>query len=997
MKKEIIYTLLLVLLSVTSTLSQEQKFVNRGFYNNDHQDVCKGASMYEEKDVRLFVNTICEKVNQVNRFAIVPCSSIPNCQAVMHNGKPYILYNASFINKVKELDFSNSTMPKKTVNWTVMTVLAHEIGHHVRWHFISPEPNMDQMTMELEADKFAGFAMYMLGATLPQAQEAMRDVPLRDGYTHPGRSKRLAAIKAGYDDAKRKYPRTTNSRLPEVTSEDVQVKKVLEEAEEYYSKSKYKQAYPIFYKYRYHRLFSSNNMHRLGYMYNEGLGVELNETEAVKWYRRAAMRGNAASQLNLGYMYEFAEGVDKDNTEAVKWYRKSADQGNATAQANLGHMYEYGKGVAKNYSEALRWYHKSAKQGSARGQNKIGRMYQYGKGVKQNYSEAIKWYRKSAEKGNAVGQVNLGYMYGTGTGVSKNYSEAVKWYRKSALQGDETGQSNLGYMYYNGYGVSKSYKEAYYWYYKSATQNYAKAQYWLGYLYENGLGTDKSFMKAKEWYQKSANQDFSSAKTALRRLGTNNTVSDEQVKSELKKADEYIKEKNYASAYTILKKYQDHKLLSLYQKNWLGRMYETGRGTTKNYKLANYWYNKTAALGSAYGQYSLGYTYQHGRGVEKDINEALKWYRKAADQDYQPAIKALEGFSSTVTSEQVKLELEKAERYYNNDNYKPAFAILYKYRDHSLLNNKHMNWLGYMYDVGSGVSEDDKEAVKWYLKSATLGNAFAQSNLGNMYLNGEGVAKNYSEAIKWYRKSVEQGNDGAQTSLGYMYTNGIGVTQDYHKAIILFRESATQGNRVAQGNLGSMYYNGYGVDKSYKQAFSWFMKSALQNLAKSQYWVGYMYENGLSVDKSLAKAKEWYQKAADQNYQSAKTALERLNNNKCKSIVHTGEVEFAGSSARLSSTSKEKLALLASQMFNESCKVVVRGSGNLSKIQQQRSWDRVNAIIEHLVNVHGVKRERFIFQYAQAGNPNIVSFRAAHTGESGPSRAAPPFPNLRRN
>ena len=40
--------------------------------------------------------------------------------------------------------------------------------------------------------------------------------------------------------------------------------------------------------------------------------------------------------------------------------------------------------------------------------------------------------------------------------------------------------------------------------------------------------------------------------------------------------------------------------------------------------------------------------------------------------------------------------------------------------------------LGYMYD-GEGVPEDDKEAVKWYTKSAEQGDAVAQFNLGYMY------------------------------------------------------------------------------------------------------------------------------------------------------------------------------------------------------------------------------------------------------------------------
>jgi hypothetical protein len=80
---------------------------------------------------------------------------------------------------------------------------------------------------------------------------------------------------------------------------------------------------------------------------------------------------------------------------------------------------------------------------------------------------------------------------------------------------------------------------------------------------------------------------------------------------------------------------------------------------------------------------------------------------------------------------------------------------------------------------------------------------------------------------------------------------------------------------------------------------------------------------------------------------------------------------------------------------NPTCKVVITGAGNGSKIQQQRSWDRVNAIIEYMSEKNGISRDRFIFQYGQAGDANVVMYRSAMAGEEGPANVAPPFPNLR--
>jgi TPR repeat protein len=61
-------------------------------------------------------------------------------------------------------------------------------------------------------------------------------------------------------------------------------------------------------------------------------------------------------------MYANGQGVKQDHGEAVRWYRKSADQGNAATQFNLGAMYYNGQGVKQDFGEALVWFRKSAAQ-----------------------------------------------------------------------------------------------------------------------------------------------------------------------------------------------------------------------------------------------------------------------------------------------------------------------------------------------------------------------------------------------------------------------------------------------------------------------------------------------------------------------------------------------------------------------------------------------------------------------------------------------------------
>ncbi len=114
--------------------------------------------------------------------------------------------------------------------------------------------------------------------------------------------------------------------------------------------------------------------------------------------------------------------------------------------------------------------------------------------------------------------------------------------------------------------------------------------------------------------------------------------------------------------------------------------------------------------------------------------------------------------------------------------------------------------------------------------------------------------------------------------------------------------------------------------------------------------------------------------------------------------IGSGALNFSGSSTRITPGMQAQLSNLAAQMSaNPTCKAVVIGAGNTSKAQQQRSWDRVNAVIEYMSEKHGIDRNRFIFQYGQPGDANTVMYRSANSGEEGPSNVAPPFPNLRKD
>ena len=165
-------------------------------------------------------------------------------------------------------------------------------------------------------------------------------------------------------------------------------------------------------------------------------------------------------------------------------------------------------------------------------------------------------------------------------------------------------------------------------------------------------------------------------------------------------------------------------------------------------------------------------------------------------------------------------DVEDCKNYFDAKDYKRAFPVCSRAAKQGDADAQFR--LGWMYDTGEGVTENDREAVKWFRLVAEQGDAIAQFNLGQIYRKGEGVTKNDREAVKWFRLAAEQGDAVAQLNLGLMYGKGAGVTKNHREAVKWFRLAAEQGYANAQAILGVVYAKGEGVIQDYQEAYIWF-------------------------------------------------------------------------------------------------------------------------------------------------------------------------------
>lgn len=90
--------------------------------------------------------------------------------------------------------------------------------------------------------------------------------------------------------------------------------------------------------------------------------------KAIAGYRKMALAGDEAAQLQLGMLYENGQGAPRNYPEALRWYRKAADQGSDGAHLRLGVLFANGRGVVQDRVTATAHFLTAHELGSADGE-----------------------------------------------------------------------------------------------------------------------------------------------------------------------------------------------------------------------------------------------------------------------------------------------------------------------------------------------------------------------------------------------------------------------------------------------------------------------------------------------------------------------------------------------------------------------------------------------------------------------------------------------------
>ncbi|KAI8880317.1 HCP-like protein [Backusella circina FSU 941] len=286
----------------------------------------------------------------------------------------------------------------------------------------------------------------------------------------------------------------------------------------------------------------------LGLVYLQGLGVEKNKNEALKWFEQSIKELSPDECYQQGVKFYNGTEVDQNCEVVLLYLQKAAASHHGPSQTQLALMYLEGSGVEKNHDIAMDLIEKSMNEMKLEECYRQGMLFYHKTELENNYDIALH-YLNRASKANAYAQAQLGHMYLKGVGVAQNYEEAVRWHKRAENNSigdsryclskichyDQGGMQDfvkafelyqeelemqqyiddkppktphalrgIGLLYEYGDGSVQNYKKALEYYKRSAQEENMTAYYNIGLLYYYGKGVDRNYKEALLWFAKAA-------------------------------------------------------------------------------------------------------------------------------------------------------------------------------------------------------------------------------------------------------------------------------------------------------------------------------------------------------------------------------------------------------------------------------------------------------------------------------------------------------------
>jgi len=623
-----------------------------------------------------------------------------------------------------------------------------------------------------------------------------------------------------------------------------------------------------------------------------------------------AILGDSTAQFALGQLYQQGVGVEKNLTQAIKYYNNSAAQHDLRAEYNLGLIYLDGENGTPDYQQAMGWLTDAAFKGSADAQYVLGQIatrgYQDTSGtevIPADKEQAISMYYLGAANHHGRSQYQLAELLSREPTRTLGIEEKQKRFKllESLYQGASDAGVNeaaVSLAFFKAMSDDKSQqKTAFQVATKAADENNKMADFLLGLLYDRGIGVEFSRSQAIKYYEKAANNPIVSFV-----LGTYALVDEK----DLEKGKQLLLEADgvgfsYAplNLAMIEKENNQDFIPSLLKARTLGN--HTASLLLADYYLTQYHeesqlnearliYQQVAEKGDSSGQLKLGYMFEQGLGGSIDTLEASKWYELAA-KNGQPIAQYRLGRLNQLGRLNNKPDYTAAKAWYAaamssyspaavalgfiydtvDDNYKQAMIAYQVAGDHDDVIGQFN--LALIYEKGKGIAVDYEKARSLYLSAANKGHVQAMVQLADLYLSGVLGSRDEKSALSWYQKAAEKGDRDALYHLGLFAETGVGLTLNYAEAIKYYQASGAKGNAQAMLALARMYQYGQGVSKNNQEAEILYKELSKMGNAYAAYQLATMAYEGALGEQGKTQAQQWLETAANQGSQQAEQIL----------------------------------------------------------------------------------------------------------------------------
>lgn len=262
--------------------------------------------------------------------------------------------------------------------------------------------------------------------------------------------------------------------------------------------------------------------------------------------------------------------------------------------------------------------------------------------------------------------------------------------------------------------------------------------------------------------------------------------------------------------------------------NSLGTYYYSGKKVKQNYDVALKWFSMAAKQKHVKAIANMGLCYQLGRGIKQDSVMAVKLYKESIKAGNAELVKQRE---ENVAKNKSAFDINLlADIYYNGCGItvKKNNELALKYLKMAAANNsiEAAVRVATIYDQAKMYAE----ALPYYQKAASKGDAVSEYKCGDYLCNGKGTKVNKAQAAAYLDKAAKKNVPNAMMMLGDLLYKGDGIQQDYAKAMGLYKLAAAKKNPVAVWNVGIMYKNGQGVKPNYVIALQWLADAASKGM-----------------------------------------------------------------------------------------------------------------------------------------------------------------------